>query len=133
MLLKTNTSEEKLNIIPKNLSINLNINNYNQTQVNSNSKKNLAYFSPSSQNKIVNNSTNNIHKHNLVNKDIIKIKLNNNKENSINKYSNKNNNIKINLNDFKKPKMKRRISPNMNNNINLRHTANNKNFRIKKI
>ena len=133
MLLKTNTSEEKLNIIPKNISINLNINNYNQTQVNSNSKKNLAYFSPSSQNKIVNNSTNNIHKHNLVNKDIIKIKLNNNKENSINKYSNKNNNIKINLNDFKKPKMKRRISPNMNNNINLRHTANNKNFRIKKI
>ena len=86
----------------------------------------------------MNNSTNNIHKHNLVNKDLIKIKINNhninhNKDNSINKYSNKNNSIKINLNDFKKHKMKRSISPNMNSNINLRHTANNKNFRIKKI
>ena len=136
ILLKANTSEEKLNIIPKNININLNLNknNYNQTQINSNSKKNLAYFSQNSQNKIVNNSTNNIHKHNLVNKDLIKIKINNhNKENSINKYSNKNNNFKINLNDYKKHKMKRSISPNMNSNINLRHTANNKNFRIKKI
>ena len=141
ILLKTNTSEEKLNIIPKYININLNLNknnynNYNQTQINSNNKKNLAFFSQNSQSKIVNNSTNNIHKHNLVNKDMIKIKINNhnhNKENSINKYSNKNQSIKINLNDFKKHKMKRSISPNMNSNINLRHTANNKNFRIKKI
>ena len=134
MLLKTYTSEEKLNILPKNININLNVNtnNYNQTQINSNSKNKIAYFSQNPQNKKVNNSTSNIHKHNLVNKDMIKIRINNNKEKSINKYSNKNKNIKINLNDYKKHKMKRSISPNMNS-INLRHTANNKNFRIKKI
>ena len=76
----------------------------------------------------MNNSTNNIHKRNLVNEGMLKIKMNNdNKENSIKKYSNKNRNIKINFNDFKRNKMKRSISPNTNkmNNLNIRNTTNN--------
>ena len=132
MLLKANTSEEKLNIVQKNKNNNININKSNNTQLKQISKKNLAYFTQNNRNKIINNSTNNIHNHNLVNKDMIKIKINNNKkETSIKKYSNKNRNIKIDLNDLKKNKMKRSISP--NNNFNLRHTANNNNFRINKI
>ena len=127
-----NNSEEKMNIIPN--PKNINTNNQTQIQLKAILKKDMAYFTQNNKNIIINNSTNNIHNHNLANKDMIKIKINNNnKENSIKKYTNKNNNFKINLVDSKKNKMKRSISPNMNNNFNLRHTANNNNFHINKI
>ena len=144
MLLINNNSEEIINLNSNNKNNNIsnnNINNNNsnnqtQEQLNLIPKKNMAYFSLKSQNKIINNSTNNIHNSNLVNKDMSKIKINkNSKETSIKKYLNRNNNISINLNDFKKIKTKRSISPNLNNNnnINLRHTTNIKRFRLNKL
>ena len=148
-LLFNNNSEEKININSNNINNNIintnnisnsNLNNNTQAQLKIISKKNVVYFSQKSQNKIVNNSTNNIHNRNLVNKDMLKIKINknnNNKETSIKKHTNRNNSININLNDFKKNKTKRSISPNfhnINNNINnLRHTTNIKNFRLNKL
>ena len=142
ILFINNNSEEKMHLksnSKNNNNNNTNSNSNNQTQtkaqINPPSKKNMAYFSQKSQNKLINNSTNNIHNHNLGNKDMIKIKMHkNNKETSIKKYSNKNYNIKINNNNFKKDKIKRSISPNINNNYNnLRHTANIKNYHINKL
>jgi len=139
ILFINNNSEEKMHLRSNNknniVNINSDSNNQTQTQINPAPKKNVASFSQKSQNKMVNNSTNNIHNHNLVNKDMIKINIHkNNKEASIKKYSNKNYNIKINSNNFKKGKMKRSISPNVNNNYyNLRHTANIKNYHINKL
>ena len=141
ILFINNNSEEKIHLKSnsKNNNNNINSNSNNQTQtkaqINPPSKKNMAYFSQKSPNKLINNSTNNIHNHNLENKDMIKIKMHkNNKETSIKKYSNKNYNIKINNNNFTKDKIKRSISPNINNNYNnLRHTANIKNSHINKL
>ena len=136
MILINNNSEEKLYLNsnnPNNSNNNNNINPNNQTQVKLNNipKKNMAYFAPNKQNKIVNNSTNNIHNLNLANKDKIKINKNN-RQVSMKKYSNKNNHIKININDLKNNKIKRSISLYTNNNINLSHTTNINNYNINK-
>ena len=128
ILLVSNISEEQLNINKNKKNENLNTDNYYQTYAKQGSKKNAGYLLKISKSKKMNNSTNNIHKRSLVNEGMLKIKMNNdNKENSIKKYSNKNRNIKINFNDFKRNKMKRSISPNTNkmNNINIRNTTNN--------
>ena len=131
ILLINNNSEEKINIIPNSKYINSN--NQTQKKLKPLTNNEIAYISQDYQNKMANNSTNNIHNHKL-NKDMIKIKIKNNKqEEYIKKHSYKNNNIRINLNFPKKKTMKRSTSPDMNNNMHLRHTANINNYHVKKI
>ena len=140
MLLVSNNSEEILNINTLKLKERKMIkdknsgylNNYLNNQTNiENKTKNYKYFSKNIKNKIINNSTNNIH--NLSNKDMIKIhKDSSQKKYSNNKHSyaskvinnrNQNNNkrltqsIHLNLNDVKNNNMKRSISPNLNQNV----------------